>query len=136
MRVRAAAITILLLAPLLAACGNGDGPVASPKACKAKLAENYSKAMANGGKGPTPEPPTACAGLDDKTLQRITGEVISEYLKSDQAKKDFGDAFNKGMQQGLEDMPTPDVSGLGQEFDDLQKELDDLQAEISAAATP
>jgi hypothetical protein len=69
---------------------DGDGPVASPAACKAALADNYRKVMANGGKGPTASEPPACVGLDQKTLERSTGEVVDEYLKSDQAKKDFG----------------------------------------------
>lgn len=135
MRIRAAVVTSLLLAPLLAACGNGGDTVADPLACKAKLADNYSKAMANGGKGPTAEPPAACAGLDEKTLRQITGEVISEYFESDQAKEDLQDAL-KDSDLPFQDVPTPDVSDPTEELDDIQQELDDLLKDIDDAATP
>lgn len=86
---------------------NGSGPVADRSACKAALADNYRKVMANGGKGPTASEPPACVGLDQKTLERITGEVVDEYLNSDQAKKDLGKAFKDGMESAL---ATPSVT--------------------------
>jgi hypothetical protein len=84
---------------------NGSGPVADRSACKAALAANYRKAMAGGGKGPTASEPPACVGLDQKTLERITGEVVDEYLNSDQAKKDLGKAFKDGMESALATPP-------------------------------
>lgn len=75
-------------AALLTRGDSGGESIADPAACKAKLTENYRKVMANGAKGPTQKSPTACAGLDEETLNRMTGEVIGEYLDSDQAERD------------------------------------------------
>ncbi|MEV7004346.1 hypothetical protein AB0N62_43025 [Streptomyces sp. NPDC093982] len=76
-------------AALLTRGDSGAESIADPAACKAKLTENYRKVMANGAKGPTQKAPTACAGLNEETLEQITGEVITEYLDSDQAEQDF-----------------------------------------------
>jgi hypothetical protein len=84
-----------------------DDGTASAAACKAALADNYRKVMAAGGKGPEQERPAACVGLDAKTLEKITGEVIGEYLGSEQAKKDLGEAFEDGMASA---MATPSAS--------------------------
>ena len=84
-----------------------DDSPASPAACKSVLADNYRKVMADGGKGPEQKQPPECAGLDTKTLKKITGEVISEYLDSEQAKKDLGNAFEDGMASA---MATPSAS--------------------------
>jgi hypothetical protein len=54
---------------------------ANPAACKNALAANYRKAMTDPA-ATTPAAPAACAGLDEETLKRITGEVVSEYLDS------------------------------------------------------
>jgi hypothetical protein len=78
-----------------------DGASASPAACKRVLADGYRKVMANGGKGPEQKQPPECAGLDTKTLKRIMGEVLSEYLDSEQAKKDLGKAFEDGVASAL-----------------------------------
>jgi len=78
-----------------------DGASASPAACKTVLAANYRKVMANGGKGPEQKQPPECVGLGTETLKKITGEVISEYLDSEQAKKDLGNAFEDGMASAL-----------------------------------
>lgn len=107
MRTRAAVVaTLLLAAPLLAAC-SGDKTTADPKACKAAMAEDYRKAMSNGGKGPEQKRPAACKGIDDKTAQRLAGEVIKEYMASDQAKKDLNKDFEDGVKSA---MPTPSAS--------------------------
>ena len=84
-----------------------DDSSASPAACKRVLAANYQKAVADGGKGPDQKKPAACAGLDTKTLKKITGEVLSEYLASEQAEKDLGKAFEDGVASA---MATPSAS--------------------------
>ena len=84
-----------------------DDSSASPAACKTVLASNYRKVMADGGKGPEQKQPPACAGLDTETLKKITGEVISEYLDSEQAQKDLGKAFEDGVASA---MATPSAS--------------------------
>ncbi|MDH6610266.1 hypothetical protein M2164_005901 [Streptomyces sp. SAI-208] len=106
-----------------------DGTSASPAACKRVLTEGYRKAMANGGKGPEQKRPPECAGLDTKTLERITGEVISEYLASDQAKDDLGKAVEDGMRSAF---PTPSESaGVSPECREwMAKELQDGSSSI------
>jgi hypothetical protein len=71
---------------------------ANPAACKTALAANYREAVSNGPDGPTMAAPAACSGLDEATLKRITGEVISEYLESDQADEDLGRLLEEGME--------------------------------------
>lgn len=97
--------TTVLLAGA-AGCSHADGnsTIAAPAACKSTLAHNYRKVMAAGGKGPEQKQPAACVGLDTKTLQQIAEQVISEYSRSDQAKKDAEKAFKDGMKSAL---PTP-----------------------------
>lgn len=126
MHIRAAAIASLLLAaPLLAACSSGDKTTADPKACKTVLADNYRKAMANGGKGPDQKEPAACKGLDQKTLERITGEVLKEYMSSDQAKKDVNKAFEDSIEQQASATPSPSVSVSPECRAWIKKELQD-----------
>ncbi|MEU0207366.1 hypothetical protein [Streptomyces canus] len=110
-----------------------DGPSASPTACKTVLADNYRKIMANGGKGPEQKQPAECVGLDAKTLEKITGEVISEYLDSDQAKKDVNKAFEDGVKSAL---PTPSASaGVSPECREwIAEELQDDSSSIDGTA--
>lgn len=141
---------------------SGDSGLAANRAgCKAALAVNYRKAMANGGKGPTASEPPACVGLDTKTLERITGEVVDEYLKSDQAKKDLGKAFEDGMKsvmpsastsvspecrtwikaELLDDTDeidaTPGYQACGDlSGDDLQAAIDAVEKQLEAEHTP
>lgn len=86
---------------------DGGGPLANRAMCKAALSDRYRKVMANGGKRPKASSPPACVGLDEKTLEQITGEVFSEYLKSDQAKTDVDKALKDGMESAL---ATPSAS--------------------------
>lgn len=72
--------------------GGGDAG-----ACKAALAENYREAVAAGPDAPSMGAPASCAGLSGATLERITGEVVSEYLDSDEAAEDLERAFEEGM---------------------------------------
>lgn len=110
-----------------------DDASASPAACKAVLADNYRTVMANGGKGPEQKQPPECVGLDAKTLEKITGEVISEYLDSDQAKKDLGKAFEDGVRSAL---PTPSASsGVSSECREwIAGEIQDGSSSIDGTA--
>lgn len=125
--MRHATVTALLAATALAlaGCSSGGDRIADPAACKAKLAANYRKAVRAGGKGPAEKRPAACVGLDAKTLEKITGEVISEYLESDQASKDVASAI-----------PTPSLSsGVSAKCRDwIAKELRDSSSSIDATA--
>lgn len=113
-----------LIAACLAVTGcsrtGGDATIADPAACKAALADNYRKAVAAGGKGPEEKRPAACVGLDAKTLETITGQVIGEYLDSSQASA----------------VPTPSVSaGVSPECRAwIAKELQDDSSTLDAAA--
>ena len=96
----AAAVAAFAIAGGVAALAKNDdggGPIANPAACKAALTQESRRVMANGGKGPEASTPPACVGLDEKTLNRITSEVISEYLESDQGKKDMDKAVESAL---------------------------------------
>jgi hypothetical protein len=75
-----------------------DDSGGDPVACKAALAENYRAAMADPD-GPTQPAPVACIGLDEGTLMRLTGEVVSEYLDSPEADEDLGRALESATAQ-------------------------------------
>jgi hypothetical protein len=86
----AAAVAAFAIGGGLAVLMDDDAsPTASPTACKAALTENYQEAMAAGPDAPTAAAPPSCLGLDEATLTRITGEVISEYLESPEAEEDM-----------------------------------------------
>jgi hypothetical protein len=77
MRARtAAAIAVLLLAPLTA-CSSGDDK-ADPAACKAAMAKQLKDA-ANGSTAEN-ERPAACNGVDDKTVQKYVGEIMESDI--------------------------------------------------------
>ncbi|MFF0728402.1 hypothetical protein [Streptomyces sp. NPDC004134] len=61
----------------LTACGSsdaGDGNVAD---CKSAIAEQMQAAADTDAEG---HRPAACIGIDDKTLQRIAGELLEDEL--------------------------------------------------------
>ncbi|MFE1882654.1 hypothetical protein [Streptomyces diastatochromogenes] len=129
MRIRAAVVASLLLAaPLLAACSSDT--TADPQACKAAMAEGYRKAMAEGGKGPDQKRPAACKGVDDKTAQRLAGEVVKEYLDSDQAKKDVNKAFEDSIEQQASATPSPSTSVSPECQAWIKKELQDSSESV------
>ncbi|MFB7219353.1 hypothetical protein [Streptomyces sp. NPDC056227] len=86
-RTTTVAITAGLLLATLTACGSSDTK-ADPVACKAAMAKQLDKAVADGDKAKPGTRPGACNGVDDKTAQRIAGELASE-----QAGKAVGDAL-------------------------------------------
>lgn len=83
---------------------DGGGGIVDPVACKQALAENLRKASAAGPDAPTAPAPPACVGLDEATLERITGEVISEYWEGPEAEKLFGDAWRDAVESAY---PSP-----------------------------
>lgn len=126
--MRRTAIALLATACLaVTGCSRagGNATIADPAACKSALADNYRKAVAAGGKAPEQKRPAACVGLDAKTLEKITGQVISEYLDSSQASKDLASAI-----------PTPSVSaGVSKECREwIAKEIQDSSSSIDATA--
>ncbi|MEU5396437.1 hypothetical protein [Streptomyces tibetensis] len=136
MRTTLTAVTALLLATLTA-CG-GTEAKADPQACKKALYDQYRDTVAAGDDAPASKQPEACDGVDDKTLQRLAGEAIKEYLASDDAEKAVDDVVEGAIDDApWEDViPTPDASDLGKEFDDAKKKLDDLMRETNGAAAP
>ncbi|MHA4814157.1 hypothetical protein ACXZ65_07345 [Streptomyces aculeolatus] len=71
----------------LTACGNSDAGDGNVAACKAAIAEQMQDAVDTDTEG---HRPAACIGIDDKTLQRIAGELIEDEL---------GDAFDKELEE-------------------------------------
>lgn len=96
----AAAITAFGLGGGLAVLLADDegGQVANPAACKAALTENLRKATAAGPDAPTAPAPPACLGLDHKTLEQITAEVVAEYWDSPEAEKAVEDAWREALE--------------------------------------
>ncbi|MET8331206.1 hypothetical protein [Streptomyces sp. NPDC005181] len=68
----AAAITLLALT------GCNSDTKADPAACKAAMAKAFDDAIAAGNEAKKSKSPAACDGVDNKTLQRIAGELISD----------------------------------------------------------
>lgn len=88
MRTRTALTAVLLaLAAATTSCSSTE---ADPAACKAAMTKQMADAMESGKEGSRP---AACAGIDDKTLQKLAGEVTKEWLDSDQADKVAEDAL-------------------------------------------
>ncbi|MEU9789096.1 hypothetical protein AB0E27_00480 [Streptomyces sparsogenes] len=69
-----AAIAAALLT--LAACSS-NGNEYNVAACKKALQQQFEEAIASGKEG---NPPFACLGLDEATLRRLAGEIISENM--------------------------------------------------------
>jgi hypothetical protein len=95
--VAAAAAAFALGGLVASQGGDGGGPVANPAACKKAMAVDFEKAMADPG-GPTSGAPGSCVGLDEATLERIMGEVISEYTASPAAEKAFEEQVRKALE--------------------------------------
>ncbi|MFJ5893776.1 hypothetical protein [Streptomyces californicus] len=70
----AALIAASLLA--LTACSSDEKPDAA--ACKTAMAKQLYQAIADGDQAEESSRPAACNGVDDKTLQRIAGELTTE----------------------------------------------------------
>lgn len=63
---------------MLAGCGGGSsGPDVA--ACKAAMKEAFATASADPS-SPDASKPAACEGVDDKTIERLAGEIVSEAL--------------------------------------------------------
>jgi hypothetical protein len=77
---------------------DGGEPIASETACRDGLRENMKKATVTGPDGPSLPAPAACYGLDQATLERITGEVAGEYLDSSELEKAVEDAMREAME--------------------------------------
>lgn len=77
---------------------DGSEPIASETACRDGLRENMTKAAADGADSSPLPAPAACYGLDQATLERITGEVMAEYLDSPEAEKAFEDAMREALE--------------------------------------
>ncbi|MFD9651755.1 hypothetical protein [Streptomyces mirabilis] len=91
MRARtAAAIAVLLLAPLTACSSGGDK--ADPAACKAAMAKQFKDAAK--GSAAENERPAACNGVDDKTVQKYVGEIMESEIG-----KQVGDSLSSATAQ-------------------------------------
>ena len=76
--IAAALAAGLLLA--LTACSSSGNTKADPAACKAAMGKDLAAAIAAGDEAEQSKRPAACNGIDDKTAQRIAGELIAEQL--------------------------------------------------------
>ncbi|MEV3970310.1 hypothetical protein AB0K68_19515 [Streptomyces sp. NPDC050698] len=97
-----AAFALLLAA--LTACA-GTEAEADAQACKKAVYEQYRDTVAAGDDTPRTQKPSECAGIDDRTLKRLAGEAIKEYLASEDAEKALDDA----MRDAIDDAPFEEV---------------------------
>ncbi|MEU9313802.1 hypothetical protein [Streptomyces sp. NPDC048256] len=107
MNTRAAAYAALLTLAALTGCSSGSDTAADPQACKTAMAKRLEQglsARANSSPMPTGRP-AACSGIDDATFLRITSEVTTEWMDSDQADKVAEDALKSAT-------PVPVPTGL------------------------
>lgn len=76
-----ACAALLALLTVLTACSSTSTPEAGPDhaACKTARAKQLLKEFAAGYAAPG-KPPTECHGIDDKTMQRYTAEIIKKKL--------------------------------------------------------
>lgn len=94
MRIRTVTTLISVALLSLTACSGSTPDVA---ACKAAMHKQYEAATATGEQG---KRPAVCRGVDDKTLQRLAGEVITEQLNGKQLEQDL-DRLEQEMNQEL-----------------------------------
>ncbi|WP_405769283.1 hypothetical protein OG539_32770 [Actinacidiphila glaucinigra] len=122
MRIRTAAVTVaLLLAPLTAACSSSEPNTA---ACKTAMAKQLDDAVKAGDKAETGTRPAACEGVDAKTLERITGELLEDQV---------GKAVEDGLSSAL-----PSASDALDITDDcrawIESELQDDSSSLDASS--
>ncbi|MEV0015429.1 hypothetical protein [Streptomyces tendae] len=77
---------------------DGGEPIASETACRDALVKSMREHAAAGPDAPAASAPAACYGLDKATLERITGDVMTEYLDSPEAEKLFEDAMREALE--------------------------------------
>jgi hypothetical protein len=77
MKKIAVALTALIAIPL-AACSSSHKPDVA--ACKDAMTKQFQQALAEGADAKSASRPAACDGVDDKTLQRLSSEVMSEQM--------------------------------------------------------
>lgn len=83
MHTRTALAAVLLALAAVTGCSSSDK--ADPDACKAAMEAQYEKTAA--GDNSPADRPDACQGIDDKTAQKLMGEIME-----DQIGKAVGDA--------------------------------------------
>ncbi|WP_370665420.1 hypothetical protein [Streptomyces sp. IBSBF 2507] len=76
----------------------GGEPIASETACREALVKSMRETAAAGTDAPDASAPAACYGLDKATLERIMGDVITQYMDSPEAEKAFEDAMREAME--------------------------------------
>jgi hypothetical protein len=116
----AATITLLTLT------GCSSDTKADPAACKTAMTKQLSDAIAAGDKAEQGKRPAACNGVDDKTLQRIAGEVTTE-----QAGKAVDDAIESAAPEATT-VPISDECHAWIKAE-LQDTSDDIDAEAGNA---
>ncbi|MFJ9020791.1 hypothetical protein ACIRPU_12525 [Streptomyces sp. NPDC102259] len=133
MNTRTAACAALLALAALTGCSDTDSGSDDVAACKTAMAKQLEQGVAartNASPMPTGSRPPACAGVDDATLTRLTGEVTTEWLDSDQADKVAEDALKSATPAAV---PTgPEISADCRAW--IERELLDSSDSIDATA--
>ncbi|MFD4231179.1 hypothetical protein [Streptomyces sp. NPDC058545] len=112
-----AAITLLVLT------GCGSDTKADPAACKAAMTKAFDEAIAAGNEAKKSKSPAACDGVDNKTLQRIAGELIGDRA---------GKATEEATESAAPDVTTAQLSDECRAW--IEDALLDTSGNIDAAA--
>ncbi|MGW1208944.1 hypothetical protein ACWD5F_04810 [Streptomyces sp. NPDC002499] len=78
----AASAAMLILATLTAGCSSGSGgdTQAGPADCKAAMRKQLQDAIDTGASAAPGSRPPQCDGIDNKTLQKFTGELMADQV--------------------------------------------------------
>lgn len=81
MKTRTAVCAALLaLTAALTGCSSGSDTSADPASCKAAMRKQFQDAVAAGDKATPGTRPSACVGVDNKTLEKYAGDLMTEQL--------------------------------------------------------
>lgn len=132
MHTRTALSAALLVAAALTGCSSSGSTVADEAACKKAMTAQYKEAAAKGDKAPEGTKPQACQGIDDKTLQKLAGEVMSEYLESGEFGKQVEDSVKDSAESAFPEPTGPEISDDCRAW--IKSELLDSTDDIDATA--
>jgi hypothetical protein len=121
MKTRTAACAALLaLTATLTACSSGSDSKADPASCKTAMRKQLRDSIAAGDKATPGTRPPQCTGVDDKTLEKYAGDLMTEQL---------GDAIESALPDPTE---TSDVTPECRAW--IENELQDSSDSVEGTA--
>lgn len=124
MKTRTAACAALLALAALTGCSDNDAK-AEPTACKSAMRKQLQDGIAAGDKATPGTRPVECLGVDDKTVQKIAGDLMAEEI---------GKAVDSAMP--TPEVTLPDADGIQASLDAIESELDAAMSEAGMTPSP